>query len=59
MEESAAQNSKLQKHLAELVDRLTDPVHKRLIQAYEETNPRESMEEELGVILIEVLHRED
>ena len=38
---------------------LTDPIHLRLIQAYEGDNPVESMETELGEILMEVLRRED
>lgn len=59
MDEAVAQDSSLKKYLAELADRLTNPVHKRLIQAYKGNDPTESMEDELGEILKEVLHRED
>jgi hypothetical protein len=59
VEELGAQNYALRKYLTELMDRLSNPVHKRLIQAYEGSDPKESMESELGEILLEVLHHED
>jgi hypothetical protein len=45
--------------LSELLDELSDPVHKRLIEAYQGGDPVHSMEAELGKILLEVLRRED
>ena len=59
MKNTTAQDSNLQKYLKELTDRLSDSVHKRLIEAYKGSDPRESMENELGRILLEVLQRED
>ena len=59
MEELKAQDSNLQKHLTDLMDGLSNPVHKRLIQAYKGGDPKGSMESELGKILSEVLHHED
>jgi hypothetical protein len=45
--------------LAEILKEISDPIHRRLIQAYEEDNPVDSMESELTKILMEVLQRED
>lgn len=59
MEELGAQNYALHKYLTELMDKLSNPVHRRLIQAYKGSDPKESMESELGEILLEVLHHED
>lgn len=42
-----------------LLERLSDPVHKRLIEAYGGDDPVGSMESELANILKEVLNRED
>lgn len=56
---TADQDSSLQIRLNELMEKVTSPLHKRLIQAYKGSDPRKSMEDELGKILIEVLHRED
>jgi len=53
------QNSSCEEYLDELLAELSDPVHKRLIQAYRGDDPVKSMESELGEILIEVLYRED
>jgi len=58
-EETISQDSPCQKYLNELLAGLSDPVHKRLIQAYRGDNPVQSMESELGKILTEVLHHED
>jgi len=46
-------------YIEELLAELSDPVHKRLIQAYRGNNPLQSMESELGKILMEALNRED
>ncbi len=43
----------------ELLAQLSDPIHKRLIQAHRGTDPVKSMESELSNVLLEVLHRED
>ena len=51
--------SNFEKYLKELDDLTEDPIHKRLINAYKENNPMESMEAELGRILAEVMNRED
>jgi len=48
-----------EKYVEEFLSALSDAVHKRLIQAYQGNDPVESMESELGKILIEALHRED
>ena len=53
------QDFSLQIRLNELMVKVTSPIHKRLIQAYMGSEPQKSMEDELGKILIEVLHRED
>jgi len=54
-----SQHSPREEYLDELLAELSDPVHKRLIQAYRGNNPVQSMESELGKILMEVLNRED
>jgi len=56
---AASQDSPYKKYLDELLAELPNPVHKRLIQAYQGNDPVQSMESELGKILMEVLHRED
>jgi hypothetical protein len=53
-----------EEYLSKLLLELSDPVHKRLIQAYQgnnplQSNPLQSMESELGKILLEILYRED
>ncbi len=48
-----------EEYLDELLVELSDPVHKRLIQAYRGDDPVQSMESELGKILMEVLYHED
>ncbi len=59
MSESTIQESRFKEYQAELLDKVSDPVHKRLIRAYRLKNPVESMEDKLGEILLEVLHNED
>ena len=54
-----SQDFSCEKHLDELLSELSDPIHKRLIQAYQGDDPVQSMESELGKILMELLHRED
>jgi len=50
---------KIEKYLKELCDSLENPQHKRLINAYKGNIPKESMEQELGRILAEVVKSED
>lgn len=56
---ASSQHSSRQEYLDELLTELSDPVHKRLIQAYRGDDPVQSMESELGKILMEVLRREN
>jgi len=56
---TTSQRSSREEYLDELLVEPSDPVHKRLIQAYRGNNPIQSMESELGKILMEVLNRED
>lgn len=48
-----------QEHIRRFSEQLSDPVHKRLIEAYSGDDPVESMEAELGRVLEEVLSSED
>lgn len=59
MGKESARDSRRKKFLEEMQAELSNPLHKRLIQACEGDNPVERMESELGKILLEVLHRED
>jgi hypothetical protein len=59
MSESIPHESRFEEYKAELLKKVSDPVHKRLIGAYQLKNPVGSMEDELGKILLEVLHNED
>lgn len=52
-------NSYRKKIFDELLKGLKNPIHKRLIQAYQGEDPLKSMESELGKILLEILNRED
>ena len=45
--------------LEELHSELSDPIHKRLIKAYQGSDPVQSMESELVNILLEILDNED
>lgn len=56
---ASLQHSSREEYLDELLAELSDPVHKRLIQAYRGDDPVQSMESELGRILMEVLRREN
>ena len=58
-QETISQDRPREKYLDELLAELSDPVHKRLIEAYQGDDPVQSMESELGKILIEVLRCED
>ena len=47
-------DNKKEELLKELINNLSNPIHKRLIEAYKSDNPLESMESELGKILLEI-----
>lgn len=49
----------IQKYIKDLAEKATDPLHKRLINAYKGDNPKISLENELSQILEEVVSRED
>jgi hypothetical protein len=51
--------SRLDEFLADLMSAATDPIHKRILQVYQGTDPVKAMETELGQILLEVVKRED
>ena len=51
--------SRLEQYLKDLDNLTTDPVHKLLIAAYKGVHPKESMEQELGRLLMQVVKRED
>jgi len=51
--------SRLEQYLKDLDALTTDPIHKLLIAAYTGDNPKESMEQELGRLLSQVVNRED
>lgn len=59
MDEPTSKDTRRAEYLDELLKKISDPVHKRLIQAYMGNDPVQSMESELGEILTEVLHLED
>jgi len=59
MNESTLQESRFKEYQAELLEMVSDNVHKRLIEAYQLKDPVESMEDKLGEILLEVLQNED
>jgi len=59
MDQSSSEKSRREEFLDELQREVSDPLHRRLIQAYRGDNPVQSMESELAKILSEVLHGED
>ncbi|HNS49833.1 MAG TPA: hypothetical protein PKO09_01485 [Anaerolineae bacterium] len=59
MNEGSQRELRLKEYKADLVERVSNPIHKRIIEAYQLSNPVESMEDELGEILLEVLHDEN
>jgi hypothetical protein len=52
-------HSRLEEFLDELQEKISDPIHLRLIKAYQGIDPVVSMETELGKILMEVVKNED
>jgi hypothetical protein len=59
MSEATQRELRFKEYKTELAERVSDPIHKRIIDAYQISSPVESMEDELGKILLEVLHNED
>jgi len=59
MDEVLSKKSRSEEFLDELQREVSDPLHRRLIQAYRGDNPVQSMESELAKILFEVLRGED
>ena len=56
---SISRDSSQKDYLEELSEVLSDTYHKRLIRAYKDDDPVQSMESELGKILLEVLNNEN
>jgi hypothetical protein len=52
---SIISEKRFEDYKTELLEVVTDPDHKRLIEAYKHPNPVENMEKVLGEILMEVL----
>ena len=46
-------------YVERFLEQLSDPIHKRLIGAYDDEDPAASMESELGRVLREVVENED
>lgn len=57
--EKTTQVSPSKEYVSEIIENLTDPVHRRIIQAYKDANPVQSMESELVTVIREILNRED
>ena len=53
------EDSNLTEYIEELLQELSDPFHKRLIQAHKGENSLKSMEDEMVKILREIINRED
>jgi hypothetical protein len=58
-EETKLNDSQKEKHLAEILEILTDPLHIRIIEKYQGDDPVQAMETELGEIIMEIITRED
>lgn len=54
----ANKKDKREQLLQDFIGNLSDPIHKRLIEAYKSDIPLESMETELGKILLEVYNED-
>lgn len=59
MSEVTQRDLRFKEYKTELVQKVPDPIHKRIIEAYQLNNPVKSMEDELGRILLDALHDED
>jgi hypothetical protein len=58
-EQVLSKPSRRDEFLSGLLEEVSDPIHRRLIKAYQGHDPVHSMEAELGEILLEVARRED
>jgi hypothetical protein len=59
IEKVSSEKSRREEFLEELQREVSDPIHRRLIQAYKGDSPVQSMESELAKILSEVMCGED
>jgi hypothetical protein len=59
MDEVTIEKSRCQEFLGELQSEVSDPLHRRLIQAYQGDDPVQAMESVLTKILLEVVRGED
>jgi hypothetical protein len=59
MEQPSPRNARAQVFLDELRGRVSNPIHKRLVEACQSEDAVECMESELRQILLEILRRED
>ena len=57
--ETKLNNSQKEKHLAEILEILTDPFHIRIIEKYQVDDPVQAMETELGEIIMEITNHDD
>ena len=58
MTESTLQESRFKEFQAALLEKVSDDVHRWLVEAYQLKHPVESMEDKLGEILLEVLNED-
>jgi len=58
MNQSILQESRFREYQAELLEKVTDSVHRRLVEAYQLKDSVKSMEDKLGEILLEVLNED-
>ena len=58
-DQTVAVSSGQHQYLPELLEEVLNPLHRRLLEAYRESDPVDSMENELGKILLEVLSHEN
>ena len=58
-DEKKIEHQRIKTYQAELIEELNNPIHKRLVKAYKSSSPVNSMEDELGKILLEVLNDEN
>ena len=58
MNETKLKDSQQEKHLAEILEILTGPFHIRIIEKYQSDDPVQTMETELGEIIMEIINYE-
>ena len=58
-EEKTPKDPRIETYLGEVLEKIQDQKHKRILQAYKGDNPVHSMEMELGKIVMEIVNRED